>query len=503
LVATVSATGLITATGAGTATITATTSDGGFTKTCALTVTPPAGVDTQAPTAPTALVASSVEANTFLLSWTAATDAFGVTGYDVYNGATKINAANIAATSYAVTGLTACTTYPTFTVKAKDAAAHVTASAALSVKSNCAPTAVLNASAYTVESGVPVTFDCVGSTDPDAGDFILGFTWDFGDGTPLSKANGGTHIYAGPGTYEVSLMVMDNRNFYSAPVTKTITVTQGAAVIATWDLVGYKVAPKTGTISSAPVTTKDAGLTVSNLTLAASRTNLDPGQVQANAIGWQNHASATLAAAITNNAYMEFTVTPTLGKKVTISSLEINLFSNDGQENTFYLFSSQNGFLAANVIGSGVAASGNAVGTYPVTGHVDLTTAVTFRVYISNTNPGGSDGSFAGIGNRSTGTADVTVSGTVASVVTDLPATNANDLMLYPNPVTDKLSLNFGSLVENAQVTILDLQGRSLMTRSVTNAQVETMNISSLSEGVYFVKVVADGKVMNSRFVKK
>ena len=503
LVATVSATGLITATGAGTATITATTSDGGFVKTCALTVSAPGGTDTQAPTAPTNLVASTVEATTFLLSWTAANDAFGVTGYDVYNGVTKVNATNIITNSYTVAGLASCTTYPTFTVKAKDAAAHVTTSAALSVKTNCAPTAVLNASAYTVASGVPLTFDCIGSTDPDAGDFILGFTWDFGDGTPLSKANGGTHIYAGPGTYEVSLMVMDNRNFYSAPVTKTITVTQGAAVIATWDLAGYKVAPKTGTLTAAPVATKDAGITVSNLALEANRTNDDPGEVQASAIGWQNHASATLADAIANDAYMEFTVTPTGRNKVTITSLELNLFCMDGQENTFYLFSSKNGFAAANVMGSGVASSGNAVGTYPVTGHVDLTAAVTFRVYISNTNPGGSNGSFAGIGNRSTGTADVTLSGTVTPILTSFSATNANEMTIYPNPATDKLNLNFGSEVDKAQMTILDLQGRSLMTQSVANTQVEILNISSLSNGIYFVKVLNGDKVMNAKFVKK
>jgi chitodextrinase len=81
--------------------------------------------DTTAPTAPTALAASGTTATTTNLSWTASTDNVGVTGYDVYQGATLL--ASVTTTSYAVTGLTAATTY-SFSVKAKDAAGNVSAS---------------------------------------------------------------------------------------------------------------------------------------------------------------------------------------------------------------------------------------------------------------------------------------------------------------------------------------------------------------------------------------
>lgn len=83
-----------------------------------------ASTDTTAPTAPTNLAASGTTANSTSLSWTASTDNVGVTGYDVYQGATLI--ANVATTSYTVTGLTASTTY-SFSVKAKDAAGNASA----------------------------------------------------------------------------------------------------------------------------------------------------------------------------------------------------------------------------------------------------------------------------------------------------------------------------------------------------------------------------------------
>ena len=80
--------------------------------------------DTQAPTAPTALTSSGTTATATNLSWTASTDNVGVTGYDVYQGATL--KATVTATTYSVTGLTASTAY-TFSVKAKDAAGNISA----------------------------------------------------------------------------------------------------------------------------------------------------------------------------------------------------------------------------------------------------------------------------------------------------------------------------------------------------------------------------------------
>jgi len=81
--------------------------------------------DTIAPSAPTNLAASGTTSVATNLSWTASTDNVGVTGYDIYSGATLLG--NTATTSTAITGLTASTTY-SFSVKAKDAAGNTSAS---------------------------------------------------------------------------------------------------------------------------------------------------------------------------------------------------------------------------------------------------------------------------------------------------------------------------------------------------------------------------------------
>lgn len=77
--------------------------------------------DTQAPTAPTNLIANNPTSSTVALSWTASTDNVGVTGYDVY--ANNVLKATVTGTSTTVQALTSSTTY-NFHVIAKDAAGN-------------------------------------------------------------------------------------------------------------------------------------------------------------------------------------------------------------------------------------------------------------------------------------------------------------------------------------------------------------------------------------------
>ena len=82
---------------------------------------PPPSGDTQAPTAPTGLRATTT-ATTLTLSWNAATDNVGVAGYRVYRSSTLVG--TTAATSTTMTGLR-CATWYWVGVRAVDAAGNV------------------------------------------------------------------------------------------------------------------------------------------------------------------------------------------------------------------------------------------------------------------------------------------------------------------------------------------------------------------------------------------
>ena len=78
-------------------------------------------IDTQAPTAPTNLIANNPTSSTVALSWAASTDNVGVAGYDIY--ANSVYKATISGTTATVQGLTPLTAY-SFYVIAKDAAGN-------------------------------------------------------------------------------------------------------------------------------------------------------------------------------------------------------------------------------------------------------------------------------------------------------------------------------------------------------------------------------------------
>ena len=58
-------------------------------------------------------------------------------------------------------------------------------------------------------TGRTCTFDGVSSSDPDVGDSIVGYSWDFGDGSDPESGTGVTHEFASAGAYTVTLTVTD------------------------------------------------------------------------------------------------------------------------------------------------------------------------------------------------------------------------------------------------------------------------------------------------------
>ncbi|NUT20932.1 MAG: beta-glucosidase [Hamadaea sp.] len=83
--------------------------------------------DTSPPTAPGTPTASAITSSGATLTWSAASDNVGVTGYDVLNGSTVIGTSGT--TSAVLTGLTPSTAY-SLTVRARDAAGNLSPSSA-------------------------------------------------------------------------------------------------------------------------------------------------------------------------------------------------------------------------------------------------------------------------------------------------------------------------------------------------------------------------------------
>ena len=67
--------------------------------------------------------------------------------------------------------------------------------------------------------------------------------------------------------------------------------------------------------------------------------------------------------------------------------------------------------------------------------------------------------------------------------------------IVYPNPVTDKLTIEFHINPEGAEIEILNLTGQAMITTRISpNRDILELDISQLSKGLYILKVTMPGK---------
>lgn len=81
---------------------------------------------------------------------------------------------------------------------------------------------------------------------------------------------------------------------------------------------------------------------------------------------------------------------------------------------------------------------------------------------------------------------------------------NDASLKVYPNPVTDVLSLSVNDAGGKASISILDISGRSLARKDYDNMpQSMEMNIASLPAGMYFIEFTHNGYATHEKIMKK
>ncbi|MFM7859482.1 MAG: T9SS type A sorting domain-containing protein, partial [Flammeovirgaceae bacterium] len=79
----------------------------------------------------------------------------------------------------------------------------------------------------------------------------------------------------------------------------------------------------------------------------------------------------------------------------------------------------------------------------------------------------------------------------------------ANSILidLYPNPVTEVLSISFGGIAGKKQVTVFALTGESILSSSTESGSIE-MNVANLSAGMYLARIVVNGVVQTKKLSK-
>ena len=89
-----------------------------------------------------------------------------------------------------------------------------------------------------------------------------------------------------------------------------------------------------------------------------------------------------------------------------------------------------------------------------------------------------------------------------SSIPLSQPEFSQEQLTLHPNPVSDVLNINSTDII--SKVSVYDIQGKVIKTVSGLNSNTSKINLSTLQNGVYFIKVqTKSGASKLRRLVKK
>jgi len=203
------------------------------------------------------------------------------------------------------------------------------------------------------------------------------------------------------------------------------------AQLATWN-----TSSNIGNESTEPLATGTTGLTISAISKGAGLNDL---ALNSDYFGSSNviqgaDGLTTFAQALAQNEYYQFTITPAAGKAFSLTNLTfswfrdaVNAFTQDGGPESMIIRSSLDAFVLDRGQVNNIAAGNTAGNTMAISGHTNITTAVTFRIYIFGADEGGplsvdGQGGFDQPGGP--GAANIVLAGTTCNVavITTQPA---------------------------------------------------------------------------------
>ena len=411
--------------------------------------------DTVAPTPPS-LSASGTTQTSTNLSWSGATDNVGITGYDVYQGAALLGSTSSA--SYAVSGLSAPTTY-SFTVKAKDAAGNISAASnAVSVTTlapvsdTTAPTAPTLAASGTTSSSTNLSWS--GATDN------VGVTgYDVYQGAALLGATTST-------SYAVSGL--------SASTTYSFSV---------------KAKDAAGNVSAASNTVSVTTLANSVTYCTAAATNTNDERIGNVKFGTINNSS-TGAAGYEN--FTAISTNVTRGKAYAISITPTWTASKYNEAYSVYIDYNGNGVFTDS--GEKVWTKTGST-TTPVTGSITIPGTATLGATRMRVMMKYSTAPTSPCGTYTYGQVEDYTVNIMSTAKENAAIVNpTRELSIYPNPVKGS-TLNISNS-DSSEFSIYDLSGKQISNGKISD---NTVSVNALPKGVYLIKV---GNV-SKKFIKE
>ena len=87
-------------------------------------------------------------------------------------------------------------------------------------------------------------------------------------------------------------------------------------------------------------------------------------------------------------------------------------------------------------------------------------------------------------------------------VVAGIKKLTPESISIYPNPTTNKITIEIPEAIKETNLAIVDIEGQQLITRQINELRTQ-IDISSLPSGGYFVRLSNDKTVEVGKFVKE
>jgi hypothetical protein len=238
--------------------------------------------------------------------------------------------------------------------------------------------------------------------------------------------------------------------------------------ILTFDFVGLA-----GSEATANSNFNDSNLTSSTISRGAGLT----AAANADRFNATNWSTVSIANAVTNNQYMQFTITPNAGYDFTVSSIVIQLQRSGTGPSAIAIRNSLDGYTA-NLDAQYSVVDNTSTQTFTFTfAQTNSTSAVTYRIYCYAEAAGGSGGPGDGTGN------DIVVNGTVNSISACTTPTSQASAIGSSNVTTTTVDLSW-TAGATAAGTLVSLRQTATAITAPTSGTNYTANTAWGSAGL-------------------
>ncbi len=102
------------------------------------------------------------------------------------------------------------------------------------------------------------------------------------------------------------------------------------------------------------------------------------------------------------------------------------------------------------------------------------------------------------IGDNGTILMNTNIATGIANVVS-----NQKIVSVFPNPVSQTLTLQFQNQIPFAEINVLNVLGETILTQKINNSNIANLNVTSLASGIYFLQIKSNNKLFTQKFIKQ